>query len=160
MSCKNTRRLGFPGCYRHVVKGKDVNIKPMVIPQAPLKISMEHEAAMKPLKEDFCFGNGMGRVSMFFFWSFGSHTSIPYLFNRWVLSCFMCKLDIKKKQRSFNKNRLPFKTAGHLQNFLGWEFPGCYGNVHEHFSWKWRTKMAETVRPRARKKNRDLYFWK
>ena len=94
MSCKNTRRLGFPGCYRHVVKGKDVNIKPMVIPQAPLKISMEHEAAMKPLKEDFCFGNGMGRVSMCFFWSFGSHTSIPYLFNRWVLSCFMCKLDI------------------------------------------------------------------
>jgi len=113
--CLKKGRLGFPGCYRHEIcrRERERHVKPMVIPsnQAPLKISMEHEA----LERGFLFWKWYGSCfHVFFFEVLGAippyHTCLivefyPVLCANWTL---------KISQRSFNKNRLPLKTAGHL----------------------------------------------
>ena len=95
----------------------------------------------------------MGRVSMCFFLKFWE----PYLHTCCIL--FYVQTGHKISQRSFNKNRLPLKTAGTSSELF--RDPGSFldamGMVMSISAESEEPKMA-AVRPRARKNDRDLYF--
>lgn len=113
------------------------------------------------LERGFLFWKWYGSCFHVFFWSFGSHTSIPYLFNRWVLSCFMCKLDIKISQRSFNKR--PACRSKQLDIFRELFSAGSFLDAMGMFmsiSAESEEQKWPLCAPGLGKTNRDLYFWK